>query len=120
MITVSKTSQQLTTGLCVQRPTTKAGTKQTMGKSSKMGSRIDLPIQPGEVDEGGDIADHIPEDQWPKVAHLSVGSALKSGPVPVLLPFLAGPGPRLVLEVAKSKKTEPKPEKTGKNRSKLI
>ena len=72
MITVSK-HPKLTTGLCVQRPTTKAGTKQTMGKSSKTGSRIDLPIQPGEVDEGGDVADHIPEDQWPKVARLSVG-----------------------------------------------
>ena len=46
---------------------------------------------------------------------LSMASALKSGPVLVLLPFLEVPGPGLVPGVSKFKKIGPEPQKTSQN-----
>jgi hypothetical protein len=51
----------------MQLPTTKAGTRPIMGKSSK--SRSTHPDVPIQVEDDADI----PEDNWPKVARLSMG-----------------------------------------------
>lgn len=62
----------------VQRPTIKADSKPIMGRNSRSRSQSNRPIQPVQFDEGGNDLD-IPEEQWPKVARLSVGGLTQQG-----------------------------------------
>ena len=59
----------------LQRPTTKADTKPTMGRKSKSRSHSNRPIQ---VEESAIDLD-IPEDKWPTFARLSVGGLSQQG-----------------------------------------
>jgi hypothetical protein len=70
----------LTTCVCVKRPMTKAGSKPVMSKNSKSHSHPNRPIHPVQVDENANDED-IPEDQWPKVAHLTLGGLTHQGRV---------------------------------------
>ena len=54
---------------------TKAGTKIIMGQGSK--SRSQPKLQPVQVDNGADS--EVAEDQWPRVARLSVGGLSQQG-----------------------------------------
>jgi hypothetical protein len=67
----------------VQRPTAKAGTNLIVGKkNSKSRSHHNPQIQPDKDDESANRDDaDIPEDQWPKVARLSVGGLSQQGRV---------------------------------------
>lgn len=59
----------------VQRSTTKADTKPIIGRKTKSHSQSNHPIQ---VEENAIDLD-IPEDKWPKFAHLGLGGLSQQG-----------------------------------------
>lgn len=64
----------------MQRPMTKAGTTKLIGQSSKSHSRPNL--EPVEVETSGNGPDsEVPEEQWPRMACLSVGRLSQQGHV---------------------------------------
>jgi hypothetical protein len=62
----------------MQRPTMTIA--KATDKNSKSCSHANRSIQPVQVDESDNNED-IPEDQWPKVAHLTVGGLMQQGHV---------------------------------------